>query len=344
MSGLAVRGLTRCHPGPDGEQNVVLHGVDLDLAPGENVALIGRSGCGKTTLLRALLLLDSPGPGDKGKVLLDGGTVRRGGARVLRPFRRAVQYVPQDAAATLDPRRTVLAQVATPLRTLGVVQRRDEAERRARRMLEDLGIPRETWGSRPHEISGGQAQRVSIARALVLRPRYLLLDEPVSGLDPALRRQTLDLLASIEDTARTDEPTDDKRDAEPGPDPSPQPNAEAPSVAGDPASTNATEAASPSVAGARPAPAADSARPAPADHGARPAPAADSAVPAPALLVVSHDLAAVARVCQRALVMDDGRIVEDAPMAQVLTHPAHSATRALRDAVPTLPHWSPTPD
>ena len=85
MSGLEARRLTRSHPGHDGDHHVAVRGVDLSLAPGENVALIGRSGCGKTTLLRALLLLDSPGSGDRGEVLLDGESVRRGcGASVGR--------------------------------------------------------------------------------------------------------------------------------------------------------------------------------------------------------------------------------------------------------------------
>ena len=299
MSGLETRGLRRSHPGAGGERREVLRGVDLRLEPGENVALIGRSGCGKTTLLRALLLLDSPGSEDAGEILLDGRPVRRGGARALRAFRRAVQYVPQDAAATLHPRRSVLAQVSTPLRTLGVVRDREEAVSRARKILESLEIRREIWENRPHEISGGQAQRVSIARALALSPRYLLLDEPVSGLDPALRRQTLDLLAAIE--------------ADP-----------------DAGASDEEESAAKADASGEP-------EPAPAVSGAVPAPADYCARPAPALLVVSHDLAAVARVCQRALVMDDGVIVEDAPMRRLLTEPAHPATRALRDAVPTLP-------
>ena len=203
MNGLEVRGLTRTYLGTDGMGRAVRHdvlrGIDLHLPAGESAALIGRSGCGKTTLLRALLLLDSPVPEDRGEVLLDGESVRRSGARGLRGFRRTVQYVPQDAAATLDPRRTVLAQVTTPLRTLGVVRDRDEAEARARQVLESLDIPRETWKSRPHEISGGQAQRVSIARALSTDPSLLLVDEPFSALDrplaKALRADLIELLA-----------------------------------------------------------------------------------------------------------------------------------------------------
>ena len=291
---LQAVGLRRTYPDASGRRHTALHDVDLRLEPTESVALLGRSGCGKTTLLKALLLLDAPGPADSGAVLLDGDPViterRRPGARALRPYRRAVQYVPQDPAASLDPRYDVVSQITRALHTLRAPGGPDGHEAVAQSLLEALGLPRQSWRRRPHEISGGQTQRLALARALAPGPRYLLLDEPVSGLDPALRHQVLDLLAGL---------ADDDGWCVPVP--------------------------APDAPGARPA-----------SLGAVPAPVGPQAA-RPALLLVSHDLAAVARVCTRSIVMDAGLLVEDAPTARLLDAPEHPAARALRDAVPVLP-------
>jgi len=186
-SGLCASAVSRRYPG----DIVALDSVSLRIAAGERVAVVGESGSGKTTVLRILLALESP---DSGSVTLDGRPVTPGSARSTRWFRRQVQFVPQDPGASLDPRRTVLDSVAAPMQWL----RLDGDHRaRAREALDAVRIPSALVGARVEELSGGQRQRVALARAIAGRPRFLLADEPVSGLDLGVREVVVSLLDSL---------------------------------------------------------------------------------------------------------------------------------------------------
>ncbi|WP_082895570.1 ABC transporter ATP-binding protein [Rhodococcoides corynebacterioides] len=171
---------------------IAVDDVTLRLAPGDRVAVVGASGSGKSSVLRALLALRAP---DAGTVTLDGRPVRPGSARRLRPFRRDVQFVPQDPGASLDPRSTVAAAVSAPLRWLDVPTDR---RARTREAVESVGLERSILTARIDRLSGGQKQRVALARAVACRPRYLLADEPVSGLDGGTRDVVLSLLDRLD--------------------------------------------------------------------------------------------------------------------------------------------------
>ena len=191
---LEIRGLTVEHPLRGGRRVHAVSDLDLTIARGETLGLVGESGCGKSSAARAILQLPRP---TRGSVRLDGEelTALSGGA--LRRARRRFQMIFQDPIASLNPRRTVAEIVSAPLEIAG------EGDARSRReaveeMLELVGLdPRHAMDRRPHEFSGGQCQRISIARALVLRPDLLVCDEPVSALDVSIQAQILNLLAEL---------------------------------------------------------------------------------------------------------------------------------------------------
>jgi len=170
-------------------------GVSFSVRRGETFGVVGESGCGKSTLTRAILRLIEP---TDGRVAFDGMDVRGLGTQELRLLRRRVQIVFQDPLGSLDPRMTARAIVEEPLEIHGVGDRAQRA-RRASEMLELVGIPAEQHGRKPFAFSGGQRQRIGVARALVLEPDLVFLDEPISALDVSIQAQVLNLLRELQE-------------------------------------------------------------------------------------------------------------------------------------------------
>ncbi len=237
----------------------VLHGVDIRVGKGETVGIVGESGSGKTTLGRALLGLVAPAAGS---IVFDGSDITALDERARRPLRRRMQMIFQEPMSSLNPRHTIGRILIEPILLHGLATGRAAARELVHGILDRVGLSRGTVDRYSYELSGGQRQRVGIARAVVLRPDFVLADEIVSGLDVSTQAQVLRLLQELTGEMHL------------------------------------------------------------------------------ALAFISHDLSVVRSICQRVVVMREGRVVEEGPCDRIFAAPAAAYTRMLIDAIP-LPTIDP---
>ncbi|MER8663246.1 dipeptide ABC transporter ATP-binding protein [Mesorhizobium sp. M1148] len=197
---LEVEGVTRDYPGrrtslfKSAAPIRAVDDVSLSLAPGQSVALVGRSGCGKSTLARMILALDKS---TSGTIRFRGETITGKSEAELKAARRDMQVVFQDPYGSFDPRQKVVKLVAEPLHVLETKPTPAERREMVAHALHEVGLGTSDMDKYPHEFSGGQRQRLSIARAIITRPKLVVADEPVSALDVSIRAQILDLFAEL---------------------------------------------------------------------------------------------------------------------------------------------------
>jgi peptide/nickel transport system ATP-binding protein/oligopeptide transport system ATP-binding protein len=170
-------------------------GVSFDVRRGETLGIVGETGCGKSTTARLIMRLLDP---TSGEIRFDGQDVTKLKGARLKALRRDVQMIFQDPYSSLNPRKTVGATIGQPFAIHGLAEGKNERKRAVQELMETVGLNPEHYNRYPHEFSGGQRQRIGVARALALKPKLLIADEPVSALDVSIQAQVLNLLLEMQ--------------------------------------------------------------------------------------------------------------------------------------------------
>ena len=194
MKQLEIRHLKKYFPVANG----VLHAVDdvtLSVDTGETLGVVGESGCGKSTLGKTLLRLTEP---TSGEIWFEGRNISNVTRQKLKQLRTEMQMIFQDPFSSLDPRMSVSQLIAEPLKIYKKTNGRKETNRRVRELMDTVGLASRFEKSYPHELDGGRRQRIGIARALALDPKFIVCDEPVSALDVSIQAQVLNLLQDLQ--------------------------------------------------------------------------------------------------------------------------------------------------
>lgn len=171
-------------------------GINMKVYPGETIGVVGESGCGKSTLGRTILRLIEP---TSGQILYNGEDITKLNARQMKRMRQELQIIFQDPYASLDPRKSVIEIIAEYMIINRTLPTKREIYNRAAHLMDVVGLARRYAAAYPHELDGGRRQRIGIARALSVNPKFIVCDEPVSALDVSIQAQILNLLMDLQD-------------------------------------------------------------------------------------------------------------------------------------------------
>ncbi len=192
---LQVNDLKKYFSTPRGELHAV-DGVSFSIERGKTLGIVGESGCGKTTTGRTILRLTEP---TSGEIIFDGKDITKLNARQMRDMRREMQIIFQDPFSSLNPRMTVSQTIREPIIRHGLLHGQKQIDERVLELMDLVGLSERFYNAYPHELDGGRRQRIGIARALAVNPKFIVCDEPVSALDVSIQAQILNLLKELQE-------------------------------------------------------------------------------------------------------------------------------------------------